>query len=395
MRTWHRARQSDNALIPLPIVESSVHAPGADSDRVLVFGSGIAVGWGVRSHDLALPGHLARALSARTGRGTDVYVVADARITVHNAAQRLASIAVHRYDALVVVLGMSEALGLASVSKWRKQLSVFLGQIPNAGAVDVILPGVPSLRSIDGYGTRLGMLAERHSKRFNQATAEVCADSARATFVWLSPTLEDPSDKGRPSENYHAWGAEIAERTAPLLNASRAIGAYVAHDVVKSEMERHASVSRLNILHTAPEARFDRIVDHARMVFHTGGAALSFIDGNTIWYKSIVGTMLPSNELTTSFTKDTISQRGVFTVPDTQASARYQRLTQVTGEPWVRFWAGFPIEDENGTRVGTLSVFDSKPRHPTADDNLAVLRQFALMVQHELRQTRRTPDNTK
>jgi hypothetical protein len=94
-------------------------------------------------------GHLARALSARTGRGTDAHVVADARITMHNASEHLASIALHRYDAVVVSLGMSEALDLASVSKWRKHLGVFLGQIPTAGALDVARLGVEE-RSTSG-----------------------------------------------------------------------------------------------------------------------------------------------------------------------------------------------------------------------------------------------------
>jgi hypothetical protein len=44
--------------------------------RVLLIGSGPVVGWGVGSHDLALPGAVARSLAAAPHRGAGVEVVA-------------------------------------------------------------------------------------------------------------------------------------------------------------------------------------------------------------------------------------------------------------------------------------------------------------------------------
>ncbi|MGO4536481.1 GAF domain-containing protein [Leifsonia sp. 2MCAF36] len=365
----------------------SVHAAGADSDRVLIFGSGVAVGFGVLSQDLALAGHLARALSARTRRGTDVDVVADASLTAQNALPRLKSIVLERYDAVIVVLGTTESLELASVSGWRQHLRELLDQLLDAGSFDVVVAGIPSLRSIGTYGTLLGLMGDRHSKRCNRASAELCAGMRHTTFVGLSPALSNPDGTGRAVENYRMWALEIAEHTAPLLDLSRTSGTYVLHDAAKSEPEREASVQRLGILHTPPETRFDRIVDQARMLFDASGAALAFIDRDRLWYKSSIGTLLPSIALKDSFTEATITERGAVMIPDARADARFRNLAQVTGEPWVRFWAGFPIEDQDGVRVGTLSVFDSEPRIPSPDYHPAVLRQFALMVQNELRQT--------
>lgn len=90
MRLWRSIGRSAHTFGPMPREILSVHTRGADSDRVLLVGSGVAAGWGVLGHDIALAGNLARSLSARTGRGTDVDIVADSSMSVHDAADRLA-----------------------------------------------------------------------------------------------------------------------------------------------------------------------------------------------------------------------------------------------------------------------------------------------------------------
>jgi hypothetical protein len=85
MRAWSAATNRDYDGIPRPTDATQTHSFGTDSDRILVFGSGPAVGWGVLSHDVALPGSLARALSARTGRGADVDVVPNPLTTIRTA----------------------------------------------------------------------------------------------------------------------------------------------------------------------------------------------------------------------------------------------------------------------------------------------------------------------
>lgn len=384
MRVWEHTRRSRGALGPLPVKVQSVHSPGSDSDRVLLFGSGIAAGWGTLDHDMALAGQLARALGGRTGRGADVEIVVDIALTVGDARARLESVALERYDAIVLVLGAHESFEFVSVARWRDQLSAFLNELLAAGSFDVVIAGIPSLRGVAGYDSRLGVLAERHSGRYNQVSAELSGRNARTTFVALSPAEADSRGNGRATANYRRWGAEIAERTAPLLNASRLGGSHVIHDAVKSEPLRQDNVRKLTVFHSPPEARFDRIVEQARTHLNTSGAALGFIDGDTIWFKSAIGATLPDIAVEESFTRASLSERGAFIVPDAQADPRFRNLVHVVGEPWVRFWAGFPIEDAEGVRVGTLSVFDPKPRTSTADRDRAVLRQLALAIKREL-----------
>ena len=64
MTSIYRWRSLVASLPVRPVDEPVSHAPGLDPDRVLLIGNGLAVGWGVLIHDLALPGFLSRALSA-------------------------------------------------------------------------------------------------------------------------------------------------------------------------------------------------------------------------------------------------------------------------------------------------------------------------------------------
>jgi diguanylate cyclase (GGDEF)-like protein len=55
----------------------------------------------------------------------------------------------------------------------------------------------------------------------------------------------------------------------------------------------------------------------------------------------------------------------------------------VTGDPYIRFYAGHPLHTEDGFRVGTLCVIDRNPRTFTPEQ-LEVLRDLAALVETEL-----------
>jgi GAF domain-containing protein len=80
----------------------------------------------------------------------------------------------------------------------------------------------------------------------------------------------------------------------------------------------------------------------------------------------------------------TIQRREHFAVENAALDPRFVENPMVAGPPHLRFYAGYPIEAPNGTRVGTLSVFDPHPRG-FSDADAALLRGLALMVQNELR----------
>ena len=58
------------SVLPKPTDAPVVNVPGPDPDRLLVVGGGIAVGFGVLSHELGIAGHVARQVSVRPGAGS-------------------------------------------------------------------------------------------------------------------------------------------------------------------------------------------------------------------------------------------------------------------------------------------------------------------------------------
>ena len=71
-------------------------------------------------------------------------------------------------------------------------------------------------------------------------------------------------------------------------------------------------------------------------------------------------------------------------VPDAAMDARFRNLPHVVGEPRIRSYAGFPLEGPDGSRIGTLNVFDPAPGFSDESWRLLRLRQFGLMAQAEI-----------
>ena len=78
-----------------------------------------------------------------------------------------------------------------------------------------------------------------------------------------------------------------------------------------------------------------------------------------------------------------ILQDDIMVVRDVNQDERFIGNPLVTGEPYIRFYAGAPLKLPNGHNVGTLCLIDSKPR--TLDDiDLAILGSLRDLAVEEL-----------
>ncbi len=190
---------------------------------MLIFGSGPAVGWGVLTNEIALPGSLARALSRRTGRGTKVELVADMRIAVGNALPMLCTIDMSRFDVIVVVLGANDAVRLMPLRKWRVEFFAVLSGLHEKSPElsRTFVTGIPPVESIPGFGTRLGKIVGAHALQMNDVTARLCGYALNATYVPL-PAVEPTNALGvRDGQTYRKWAAAIADIIVPQLDDLR------------------------------------------------------------------------------------------------------------------------------------------------------------------------------
>ncbi len=129
------------------------------------------------------------------------------------------------------------------------------------------------------------------------------------------------------------------------------------------EAIRLARLRALNILDTGPEAVFESFTRLARSVLDMPISAISLIDRDRQWFKSIQGLCVAETPRGDAFCAHAILRPAeVMVVPDALEDARFVDNPLVTGEPAVRFYAGAPILDAEGAPLGTLCVIDRQPR---------------------------------
>jgi len=149
------------------------------------------------------------------------------------------------------------------------------------------------------------------------------------------------------------------------------------------ETERLAALKALNILDTPPEARFDRITRLASRLFGVPIALVTLVDVNRQWFKSCYGLQSGETSRDISFCGHAILQSDTMIVPDALDDPRFVDNPLVTHEPYIRFYAGQPLNSSNGHRVGTLCIIDRRPRQfSTAEQE--TLKDLAVWAEREL-----------
>lgn len=133
------------------------------------------------------------------------------------------------------------------------------------------------------------------------------------------------------------------------------------------ESERLTALKSLNLLDTVPEQEFDDLVLLASEICQTPIALISLVDESRQWFKSKVGINVNQTHKDVSFCAHAILQDHLFIVNDTTKSPDFKDNPLVTGDPFIRFYAGYPISDPNSNLpLGTLCVVDRKERQLTS-----------------------------
>lgn len=155
-------------------------------------------------------------------------------------------------------------------------------------------------------------------------------------------------------------------------------------EVPENEASRLESLKRLSLLDTALEERFERVTRLASRLIGCPIAAISLIDSDRQWFKSVQGLESSGTSRDISFCGHTILSDETMIVEDAHADERFHDNPSVTGDPNIRFYAGQPLHSPDGHRIGALCVIDTKPRTLSASE-LEDLRDLAGMVEVELR----------
>jgi len=364
--------------LPIPHDAPVVHAVGPDADRLLLIGSGTVRGLGVTSNELGLGGQLARRLSPLTRRGVDLELGGATTLTVRQAAELIDDYDMSRFDAIILVLGIRDAVGLTSTRDWRRDMRRLLQAARRVPQVFVV--AVPDFTRYTDLRPVLKRIILRHAAQLNDESRRLVANIPGAQFVPVNAA--DPGHFVRPGsiEVYELFADAIAPIIArsldPELHAANPANAH-------TEQERQDALDALGVIGTAGEPDVDRITQMARDLLGASGASVTFLDRDRQWIRSAVSVSSDDMPRVDAFCNTTIAKSRLFVVEDASKDARFASHPRVVGDEHVRFYAGYPLEAPGGVRVGALCVVDTKPRRfSTAEASL--LRDLALQVQGAL-----------
>jgi signal transduction histidine kinase len=154
------------------------------------------------------------------------------------------------------------------------------------------------------------------------------------------------------------------------------------------EEARLSVLDEYGVLDSEPEEDFDQVVRLAAKLCDAPIALVSLVDRDRLFFKSRFGieeTEMPRADA--GFDDHCIEQGELLVVPDAETDARFAAFPAVRSG-LIRFYAGAPLEVNEGVALGTLCVIDRLPRE-LDDSGRAALRTLARQVAAQL-QLKRT-----
>jgi diguanylate cyclase (GGDEF)-like protein len=143
------------------------------------------------------------------------------------------------------------------------------------------------------------------------------------------------------------------------------------------EEERIARLLGYEILDTAKDQALDRLTRMAALICEVPIALISLVDRNRQWFKSAYGLSFAESCRDESICSYTILDPDrIFIVPDTTKDPRFATNPLVTGEPYIRFYAGVPIVDTDKLALGSFCVIDRMPKQ-LSEQQLTLLRMIS------------------
>lgn len=155
-----------------------------------------------------------------------------------------------------------------------------------------------------------------------------------------------------------------------------------------NEAERLRVLKSYCVLDSEREPGFDHLTQLAAELFHVPIVLISLIDEHRQFFKSAIGIDFRESPRDTSFCAYSILENEPLVVLDAQENERFQTNPFVTGEPYIRFYAGAPLVGQDGMMLGGFSIIDKKPRSEFSERDRDCLKRFAalavLTMEHRL-----------
>jgi len=127
------------------------------------------------------------------------------------------------------------------------------------------------------------------------------------------------------------------------------------------ELERQQAVNKFLRLEFSKEKELQEIVILAAKVCGTESALITLIDQDTQYIILKHAFQIDTTDREDAFCNFVIKNQDMVIVSDTLEDARFVNNPLVLGDPYVRFYAGAPLNTNDGYTIGSLCVLDQAP----------------------------------
>lgn len=153
----------------------------------------------------------------------------------------------------------------------------------------------------------------------------------------------------------------------------------IAPTYPENEAKRQAAVEKYKLLDTLEEEAYDNITSLVSYVCNAPIALITLLDKERNFLKSHYGIPFNESPRNISFCGHAInSNEDIFVVEDARVDKRFMDNPLVEEHKAV-FYAGVPLVDTEGYKLGTLCVYDNKPRKLTTEES-TVIKNMAKQV---------------
>ena len=148
------------------------------------------------------------------------------------------------------------------------------------------------------------------------------------------------------------YGGEITVESSPHRGSTFSFTVPNSFPIDTTEEQRLRALHSCNILDTPPDPELNALVESAAALFSAPIALISLVDKDRQWFKARVGLDLPETSRDLSFCAHAILESQPLIVNDASADQRFETNALVTGEPFIRFYAGAQLRTRDGFSFG-------------------------------------------
>lgn len=172
---------------------------------------------------------------------------------------------------------------------------------------------------------------------------------------------------------------------------------------LEEELKRLQALRSYLLLDSEREEQFERLTALASRVMDVPIALVSLVDLGRQWFMSNrgLGDVRETPRSSAFCSHAILSKDEVLIIKDAKEDPRFVNNPLVTGPPFIRFYAGAPLETPEGYKLGTFCIIDTKPWPEGLDlDGKQNLREFAglaveVMISRRKRREREMEENSQ